>query len=64
MSKISLNNTNQFDKSREMLLGNTSNSNFNMSGTLANTLKFYTQPTGTSIIGGASPKHPQPDLQA
>lgn len=42
MSKISLNQTNQFDKSREQLLANTSNSNFNMSGTLANTLKFYT----------------------
>jgi len=43
MSKISLNATNQFDKtSREHLLVNTSNSNFNMSGTLANTLKFYT----------------------
>ena len=56
MSKISLNATNQFDKtSREHLLVNTSNSNFNLSGTLANTLKFYTQPQGTSV-SGVSPK--------
>lgn len=43
MSKLSLNGTNQFERSREQLLA-TSNSNFNLSGTLANTLKFYTQP--------------------
>ena len=66
MSKLSLTQTNQFEKSRELLLANTSNSNFNMSGTLTNTLKFYTQPQGmsSSIIGsGTSPKN-QPDYQA
>lgn len=55
VSKISLNATNQFEKSREQLLA-TSNSNFNMSGTLSNTLKFYTQPQ-TAATARISPKN-------
>jgi len=42
MSKISLNQTNNFEKSREQLLGATSNPNFNLSGPLGNSLKFFT----------------------